>query len=268
MKSCKAMGLKMSTYYYKNTETNSEDISIVKEIEKYIELIPESGYRPLTVHLNNTMLINHKKVNRIMRENNLLCRKKKKYQSKTTDSTHQYKKYRNIAKDFLTTDINQVIVGDVTAYDIKGKDHFLATLIDRHNREVIGQAISNKNNTELVLAALEDAVLSRGNLKGCIHHTDSDVRYCSNDYIDKLKFHGMKISMCVGNAYENAHAESFNGTIKRQEINISDYDSKEESAKSIFNFISKYNSIRPHSSLQNLTPIEFKKLLMEKKDKQ
>ena len=257
------MGMKISTYYYKHIEENSEDEMIAKKIEKYIELIPESGYRPTTVFLNRSMLINHKKVNRIMREFNLLCRKKRKFKTKTTDSGHGLKKYSNIAKDFETTDINQVIVGDVTAYDVKGKDHFLATLMDRHNRGVIGKAVSDKNNTELVLAALDDAVRTRGNIEGCIHHTDSDVRYCSKDYINKLESYKMKISMCVGNAYENAHAESFNGTIKRQEINISDYDDKDESAKSIFNFIEKYNFIRPHSSLQNLTPIEYEKKLMK-----
>lgn len=255
------MGLSISTFYYKKFEKDTDDMMISKEIEEYIELVPESGYRPVTVHLNRKMLINHKKVNRIMRENNLLCRKKKKYQSKTTDSGHGLKKYKNLIKDFETTDINQLIVGDVTAYDVRGKDHFLATLMDRHNREIIGEAISDKNNTELVLAALENAIKNRGSLKlnGCIHHTDSDVRYCSGAYINRLKSLEMEISMCVGNAYENAHAESFNSTVKRQEINISDYDSKEESARSIFNFIDKYNSVRPHSSIDNLTPIEYKK---------
>ena len=262
------MGLNISTYYYKNVEKQSEDKMIVDKIEEYIELIPESGYRPVTIYLNKSMLINHKKVSRIMGEYNLLCRKKKKYQSKTTDSMHPYKKYKNIAKDFETDNINQVLVGDVTAYDIKGKDHFLATLMDRHNREIIGKAVSDKNNTELVLTALDDAKKTRGNLKGCIHHTDSDVRYCSTDYISRLNFYKMEISMCKGNAYENAHAESFNGTIKRQEINISDYDDKNESAKSIFNFIDKYNSIRPHSSLENLTPIEYKKILKKNKKKE
>ena len=260
------MGLSISTYYYKKVEKDKNDMKIAKKIEKYIELIPESGYRSATIYLNRTMLINHKKVNRIMRENNLLCMKKKKFRSKTTDSKHGLKKYINLVKDFETTDINQLIVGDVTAYDVNGKDHFLATLMDRHNREIIGEAISDKNNTELVLAALEEAIQNRGrdSLKGCIHHTDSDVRYCSDFYINKLKSVEMEISMCVGNAYENAHAESFNSTIKRQEINASDYDSKEESAKSIFDFIEKYNSIRPHSSIDNLTPVECRKLLEKK----
>ena len=163
--------------------------------------------------------------------------------------------------DFLiTNNINQVIVGDVTAYDVKGKDHFLAELMDRHNREVIGKAVSDKNDTALVLSALEDAFRNR-NLKGCIHHTDADVRYCSKDYIDRLNKIGMKISMCVGDVYANAHAESFNKTIKRQEINISDYDNKEESAVSIFRYIDLYNNYRPHSSIENMTPVEYRMAL-------
>ena len=95
-------------------------------------------------------------------------------------------------------------------------------------------------------------------LEGCVHHTDADVRYCSDEYIKRVTDFGMKISMCVGNAYENAHAESFNKTLKRQEINISEYGSKEESAESIFKFMDLYNSYRPHSSIGGMTPVEFR----------
>ena len=262
--SCKALGMSLSTYYYKSHATHNEDEIIKQEIEKIIEKIAESGYRPVTVILQRQGFnINHKRVNRIMRENGLSCRKTKRYVPATTDSRHKYLKYPNIAKDVITDNINQVVVGDVTAFDINGKDHFLAELMDRHNREVIGKAVSDKNDTELVLSALEDACQNR-DLKGCIHHTDADVRYCSKDYIDRLNGIGMNISMCVGNAYENAHAESFNKTIKRQEINISDYDSKEEAASSIFNFIELYNNYRPHSSLGKMTPAEYRELLDEK----
>jgi putative transposase len=251
--------MSMSTYYYiPKPSDKGQDDAIVAEIHGILALIAESGYRPVTVVLQRTQTINHKRVYRIMGENGLLCRKTRRFQPGTTDSRHRYRKYPNIAKDIITTDINQVVVGDVTAYDINGKDHYCASLMDRHNREIIGKAVSDKNDTALVLAALEDAHYNRPDLRGCIHHTDADVRYCSDDYIKHLTDLGMIISMCVGNAYENAHAESFNKTIKRQEINISDYESKEESAKSIFRFIKTYNSFRPHSSLGGLTPVEFR----------
>jgi transposase InsO family protein len=264
--SCKALGMSISTYYYKVKITFNEDQIIKKEIEKIIETLPESGYRPVTVLLNrNGFEVNHKRAHRIMKENGLLCRKSKRYVHATTDSRHEYMKYPNIAKDVVTDDINQVIVGDVTAYDVKGKDHFLAQLMDRHNREVIGKAVSDKNDTALMLSALEDANKNR-DLKGCIHHTDADVRYCSKDYIARLKEIEMKISMCVGNAYENAHAESLNKTVKRQEINISDYDNKEESAISIFRYFEVYNNYRPHSSIGNMTPVEYRMALEDKKN--
>jgi len=259
--SCRALGMGISTYYYKPTKDTSSDMVVKAKIEKIIEKLPESGYRPVT-HLLNTegTVINHKKTMRIMGENGLLCWKTRRFVKGTTDSRHKYLKYPNIVKDFIPVAINQLIVGDVTAYDVSGKDHYLAELMDRFNREVIGKAVSNKNDTELVLSAFEDAYRNRGEgLRGAIHHTDADVRYCSKEYISKLKSLEMKISMCVGNAYENAHAESFNKTIKRQEINISDYSSKEESAESIFSFIDLYNTYRPHSSLRNMTPVQYKK---------
>jgi len=263
--SCMAMEISISTYYYKSGNKGAEDEIIAERIRSFIEEVPESGYRPVTDHLNKELVINHKRVNRIMRENGLLCRKKRVFKPTTTDSMHKLEKYPNLAKDVVTTDINQVIVGDVSAYDIKGKDHYLASLIDRHSRRTIGKAVSDKNNTELLIAALEEAIRTRGSLEGCIHHTDSDVRYCSAEYIERLNDNKMAISMCVSNVYENAHAEAFNGTIKRQEINISDYDNKHESAVSIFNFVDKYNTIRPHSSLGGLSPVEYENMLAERK---
>jgi putative transposase len=250
--------MSISTYYYRPNCNDVNDERIVKEIQNIIEILPESGYRPVTTILKRDRTINHKKVHRIMRWNGLLCRKHKRFKIGTTDSRHRHRKYPNIAKDTITTGINQIVVGDVTAYDVKGKDHFCASLMDRHNHEVIGRAVSDRNDTELVLAALENAHYNRPDLKGCIHHTDADVRYCSDEYIKRVMELSMQISMCVGNAYENAHAESFNKTLKRQEINISEYDSKEESAESIFRFMDLYNSYRPHSSIGGKTPVEFR----------
>lgn len=148
------------------------------------------------------------------------------------------------------------IVGDVTYYDVRGKTHYCAHLLDLTNREPIGIAVSDRLDADLVCAALKHAVQTRGNLNGYIHHTDSDARYCSKEYIELLKTTGAEISMCIGSAYENAHSESFNGTLKRQEINLNEYQSMEESAEGIFGFVDKYTKIRPHSALGGLTPRE------------
>lgn len=242
----------------------AKDAPVLKLIEEIIEVLPAAGVPTITTMLKKKMSINKKRIHRIMKENNLIGRHKPIKKGKTTDSNHKFEKFENLTKSIKTTGLNQVIVGDITSYDVCGIDHYLATLMDLHNREIVGSAISNENNTELVLGALEEAKKKRGELKGCIHHTDADVKYCSDEYIKKLKEYKMKISMCVDNVYENAHAESLNKTLKYGEINISEYENKLESAKCIFSFIEKYNTIRPHSALGGMSPLEYTKYLEKK----
>lgn len=261
------MNLSPSSYYYK-PKLREGDEFLVKKMEEIIELLPGSGYRTIRTKLTEQdIIVNSKKILRIMKENHLQTRKVIKFKRKTTDSSHNLKKYPNIVKGIKKVEqLNTVIVGDITQYEVNGKDYFLSVLMDLCNREIIGKAISDKNDTELVLTTLEDVIKTRGkkSLKGCIHHTDSDVRYCSAEYIKKLNELKMKISMCKGNAYENAHAESLFKTIKYQEINVSEYDDKLNSAQSIFDYIDKYNTVRPHSSLGGLSPVKYGNKLLHK----
>ena len=246
-----------NTLYYKKVDKKKKDEPFLKAINEIISIFPAIGYNETTKILKKTMKIGKNKVYRLMKENNLLNSKKPRKKDFSTNSNHKLFKYENLIKDVKTSDVNQIIVGDVTAFDIQGKNHFLALLMDLHNREIVGCAVGSKNDTNLVLSALEDANIRRENIKGCIHHTDADVRYCSDKYIARLKELELKVSMCVGNVYENAHAESLNGTIKREEINISDYSSMKESANSIFQYVEKYNRLRPHSALNDASPFEF-----------
>jgi transposase InsO family protein len=251
------MKMSPNTLYYKSVKNKEKDMLVLKEIESIIKELPSAGLPTVTYMLKKKMVINRKRVHRIMRENNLIGRQKPIKKWKTTDSKHKFMKHENLIKEMIPTAENQIIVGDVTSYDVNGTDHYLALLMDLHNREIIGVAISERNNTELVKKALEDAISRRGSLVGCIHHTDADVRYCSDEYMEALNKNGLKVSMCVGNVYENAHAESLNKTIKAGEINLSEYESKAESISGIFSFIEKYNSIRPHSSLGGMSPLEY-----------
>lgn len=215
----------------------------------------------MTTILQRTRVIGKHRIARIMRENDLKCHKKAAFKVATTDSKHSLMKYPNLRLDPEKKQI-PTIVGDVTYYDISGKNHYCAHLMDLTNREIIGIAISDRLDTILVSEALKMAILNRGSLEGYIHHTDTDSRYCSQDYIDLLETTGAEISMCVGNAYENAHSESLNKTLKRQEININQYQTKVESARSIFIFVEKYNTFRPHSALGMLSPIEYRTNMM------
>ena len=247
----------MSTYYYKPDRQENDDENVKRKIRKYCKKLPESGYRSVCDHLRmQGIKINKKRVQRLMREEGLQCRKKRKYKAQTTESGHKLRKYPNLLKETEGPNPPRALVGDVTAFDIRGRDHYLATLMRLENREIVGFAVSDKNNTDLVKSALAVANKTMGSLKGYLHHTDSDVRYCSGKYVDLMKKSEMKISMCCGNVYENAHAESLNGTIKRQEINVNEYESKEDAARSIAKFVRNYNTIRPHSALNGLSPIE------------
>jgi putative transposase len=231
-------------------------------MEAVIEKLPQSGHRPITRVLKKTRTIGKKRVIRIMREQSLKIRQKQAYKpQKTTDSKHSFRKYPNLLLDKENSIYKDydVIVGDATYYDIMGKTHYLAHLLHLKNREPVGYAVSNKLDTDLMKNVLLMTIEKfGGSLKGFIHHTDSDSRYCSAEYIRLLEKAGATISMCKGNAYENAHSESFNSVIKREEINGSDYQSKEESAESIFKFFETYTNYRPHSALNMMTPNECK----------
>ena len=212
---------------------------------------------------NQGLKVGKKRVYRIMKENNLLCRKKGPKKPQTTRSKHNLRIYPNLIKD-VKPDPFKVIVGDVTCFDINSEDCYLALLMRLMSRRIVGAAISSKNNTELVEAAFLSAKEKIEDLEGYFHHTDADVRYCSDRYISHLIKNKMNISMCVGNVYENAHAESLNKTIKYKEINLSQYDSFEEAQESIFKFIHLYNSMKPHSALSWLTPQQYEENYLKK----
>lgn len=253
------MKMSPSTFYYCSSASELADEALRIEIESIIDLLPDSGYRPVTAKLREKIQINAKRVLRVMRKYDLLCRKTRKFSVKTTQSRHKLRKFPNLLRDMKVERPVQVLVGDVTAFDIKGKDHYLALLMDLFTRENLGMAISDKNDTALVLACLNDAAAHPSGIRGAIHHSDADVRYCSSAYVARASELGLTMSMTVGNVYENAYAESLNKTFKRQEINVNEYPNKHGAAESLFRFKQTYNTERPHSSLGNLPPSVFRK---------
>lgn len=256
VKSCRALKLAPSSYYYV-ARMRSDESHIVAAIEDYIEREGPIGYIAMSKILKSRFQIGKKRMYRIMKENDLLCKKPHKYRAKTTDSQHGLQKYQNLLKDSAITKINQAYVGDVTQFSIRGRNAFLALLTDLYNREIIGYAISHDNNTQLVTACLRRALAKRGSLGGGIHHTDADVRYCSHAYVAEMKDMGLRISMVCDNVYENAHAESLNKTLKYKVINLNELDSLTEAEARIARYIDFYNNIKPHSSLGWRTPVAF-----------
>ena len=219
------------------------------------------GYRRITADLrrqNPRILANHKRVLRIMREDNLLCLRTQRFVV-TTDSEHGHPLYPNLAKDFVPTGLNQLWVADITYIRLQGEFIYLAVILDAFSRRVIGWALSRRIDGTLTANALRMALQLRCPEPGVIHHSDRGVQYASTDYTALLKGAGANISMSRrGNPYDNALAESFMKTLKYEEVYLSEYTSLAHAQACIAHFLEQvYNQERLHSRLGYVPPTEF-----------
>jgi putative transposase len=240
-----------------------QDILLRDEIQRIACEFPRYGYRRVTYELcRRDFNVNHKRVYRLMREDNLLCLKKR-FKPQTTDSNHNFRVYPNLAKDLEVSGVNQLWVADITYIQLTRDFVYLAALIDAYSRKCLGWQLSRNINTGLTLDALEMAIVERDgtDLSGLIHHSDQGVQYASKDYIKKLRDNDIRISMSrKGNPYDNAFAESFIKTLKYEEVYLKEYNSFKEAYSDIREFIEDvYNEKRIHSSIGYKTPNEYEK---------
>lgn len=247
-----------STLYYQPKKRDRE--ALVGEIEAIVVEFSGYGYRRVTKELKRRgTQINSKVIRRLMQERGLGCKQKKGFVVHTTDSNHPYPIYPNRIKDLVVTRLNQVWIGDITYVRILRGFAYLAAILDKLSRKVIGYAVSRMINRALTLDALKMAVWNRMPAPGCIHHSDRGVQYAAHEYVDYLKEHGFEISMSAkGNPYDNAMAESFMKTYKYEEVYLSDYETFEDVARNAARFIEDvYNARRLHSSIGYVPPNEF-----------
>jgi putative transposase len=259
------MNLPRCGYYYKpkSQEISPEDKAIIARIEEIAEDFATYGYRKITAQLRRDgIVVNRKKVQRIMRERGLFARKTRR-SVKTTDSNHSYPIYPNLIKGLKVTEVNQVWVADITYIRIVAAFVYLAVILDLYSRKAIGYAISRSINTDLSLAALQMAIATRNPRAGLIHHSDQGVQYAAHDYVDVLKNHEISISMSRrGNPYDNAFAESFMKTLKTEEVYLWEYRTLDDVQKRIPYFLEGvYNKKRLHASLDYMPPNEFEATL-------
>ena len=202
--------------------------------------------------------VNPKLVYRLMREDNLLCVRKRKFVV-TTDSNHARRIYPNLARDMILTAPNQLWRADITYIRLRDEFVFLAVVLDAYSRRVIGWELDRTMEDSLTLAALRMALSRRVIQPGLVHHSDRGSQYASNDYTDLLKANGIDISMSrKGNPWDNAACESFMKTLKYEEVLRNDYRDLAEARASIAEFLEKvYNRKRLHSSLGYLPPAAF-----------
>ena len=198
------------------------------------------------------------RVRRLMREDNLLCVRKRKFVL-TTDSGHGRKVYPNLARNMILTATDQLWVADITYIRLREEFVFLAVILDAFSRRVIGWALDRTLEDELTLSALRMALTRRIVQPGLIHHSDRGSQYASGEYTDLLKEHRITISMSrKGNPWDNAACESFMKTLKYEEVLRQEYRDLAEARASIYAFIEKvYNQKRLHSALGYLPPVEF-----------
>jgi putative transposase len=264
-KACKAIGLSPSSFYYKLKIDPNERLKRDSDLRDLIEEIqskfPQYGVRGVQRELKwgYGKQVNRKRIHRVMREHGLRAQIYRGFKVSTTDSNHQSRIYPNLVHGMEVSRPNQLWVADITYVRIATCFVYVAAILDVFSRRVIGWAISKRIDTELCLAALEMAVENRKPDAGLIHHSDRGVQYASDAYVELLSKHGIHISMSrKGCCWDNAHMESFFGTLKREEVHLRDYETFGDVIMSLPKFMEDlYNEKRRHSSLGGLTPVEF-----------
>jgi putative transposase len=222
-RSCDLAKVSRAGYYrhWQTSKPRQEETALRDEVQRLSLANKHQGYRPVTVLLKRAgWIVNHKRVQRIRREDNLLCVTGRTFRPATTDARHQWKLWPNLARNLTATTVNQLCVADITYVRLDEAFVYLAVVLDAFSRKVVGWAMADHLRAELALAALEMALAQRAVTPGgLIHHSDRGVQYACGDYIERLEKAGIQPSMSrAGCPWDNAMAESSMRTLKREEV--------------------------------------------------
>jgi putative transposase len=258
---CPMTGLSRAGYYrWRMPQTTSPlEMELRHELQQVALEWPAYGYRRITAELRRRRFeVNHKRVLRLMGEDNLLCLRQRSFVV-TTDSRHDLRVYPNLARAITPSAVDQLWVADITYIRWCAEFVYLAVVLDAYSRKVIGWALGRTLEAELALSALRMALAQRHPKTGLVHHSDQGVQYASHSYTGLLQEHGIRISMSrKGNPYDNAACESFMKTLKQEEVYRNEYRDVNDAHTSIGEFLERvYNERRLHSALGYMSPSEF-----------
>lgn len=258
---CLLVGAGRTWYYTHPTAAviAARDTALRDAIERLVLEFPGYGYRRVTKALQRDgWVVNHKRVLRVMRQESLLCQLQRRFVV-TTDSAHGLPTEPNLLADITLTGPDQAWVADLTYIRLPTTFAYLACILDAWSRRCVGWRLARWIDTELTLAAFDHALATRRPQPGLIHHSDRGVQYASAAYVARLTEVDARVSMAaVGNPYENAKAESFFKTLKREEVYLNHYRTFDEAEANLHRFIAEvYNAKRLQSSLGYRPPIEF-----------
>jgi len=260
---CRLAGVSRAGYYrhWQASAPRQEETGLRDAIQKLAVGHRHYGYRRIAAQLwRDGWVANHKRVLRLMREDNLLCLRTRPFVPRTTQSNHGWRVVPNLVRTIALSGIDQLWVADITYVRLSEEFAYLAIMLDAFSRKVVGWAFETHLQAVLAIVALEQAIARRRPRPGTlIHHSDRGVQYACGDYTALLKAHDIQPSMSrVGNPYDNAKAERFIRTLKSEEIDGTRYRDHCDAADHIGAFIDQvYNRQRLHSALGYQTPVAF-----------
>jgi len=255
---CQVLGVSRASYY-RPVILKAWDVLLIEAIERIVTTFWGYGYRRVTLQLRlEGWSVGKKTVRKAMKEHSLLCHLKRKW-TKTTDSEHGLQRHPNLAKGFVANGVNQLWVADLTYIHTGAGFVYLAAILDAHSRKVVAWHVSRSLSAELALTALAKALAARNPAPGWIHHSDQGVQYACRGYAQMIAQGGGVPSMSAkGRPRDNAKAESFFATLKREEVRFQSYDRLADVDSSMEHFIDDiYNPRRLHSALGYQSPNDF-----------